>query len=133
MADRTTLEFTTILGINVDIYNDYIPIINVAGATLTDKNRKITPAEFLRLAMSISGMVSLMDAVTLPTTSGSAAFPATGGTGTSGAILKGNAFPVDSPGGYIPGSDEPQFCPEGTLLIALEDNPGTDVTKWRQL
>lgn len=134
MADRAISEFATMLGSHVDLDNDFFPIVDVSEPVATDKNKKISPREFLRLAAKITGMVSIMDDPYDASvgTIGTPLFPSTGGTGAAGAIQKGNAFEV-SVFGYVPGSDESQGVPVGTLLIALEDNPAQDPTKWRIL
>lgn len=133
MADRKISEFVTMLGSEVDLDNDFFPIVDV-NASDPNKNKKISPREFLRLAAKITGIVSIMDDPYDASvgTIGSPLFPSTGGTGAAGAIQKGNAFEV-SVFGYVPGSDESQGVPVGTLLIALDDNPAQDPTKWRIL
>lgn len=60
------------------------------------------------------------------------AFPITGGTGTVGAIQSGNMFPV-TVGGNIDLGSGPEFIPVGSILLALEDLPAQDPTKWRIL
>lgn len=64
-------------------------------------------------------------------------FPLSGGTGDSGEVLRGNIFPVSSPDndGTLDwgDGDGPVLVPNGALLLALDDDPGSDPTKWRQL
>lgn len=53
-------------------------------------------------------------------------FPTIGGTGDFGAVQSGNVFPV-AIGGELDG----EGIPVKSLLVALADAPGQDVTKWR--
>lgn len=53
-------------------------------------------------------------------------FPGTDGSGDGGAIRGGDMWSL-SVGGELDGQD----WPIGTLVTALEDVPGQDVTKWR--
>jgi hypothetical protein len=53
-------------------------------------------------------------------------FPTTGGSGTDGAIQKGNMFNIT-----VAGSPAGELLPVGTLLLALTDAPGQTATNWR--
>lgn len=53
-------------------------------------------------------------------------FPEIGGTGSLGVVMRGNVFPL-SQGGTLDG----EFVPSKSLLVALEDEPEQDATKWR--
>lgn len=55
-------------------------------------------------------------------------FPASGGTGTSGAVLRGNMFTVT-----VAGTINGEFVPIGTVLMALTDSPGQTESNWRRI
>lgn len=52
--------------------------------------------------------------------------PTTGGTGTSGAIARGNQFDVAT-GGTVSG----EAIPTGATIRALVDTPGNTLSNWR--
>lgn len=54
-------------------------------------------------------------------------YPATGGTGTGGTILKGNIFITNGAG-----TEDPFNIP-GSWLIALVDSPGSTSANWHKL
>ncbi len=65
-------------------------------------------------------------------------FPQDGsGTGEAGEVLRGNIYPVYSPGndGELDWGDGsgPVLVPNKSLLMALEDEPGSDPDKWTQI
>lgn len=55
-------------------------------------------------------------------------FPETNGSGAGGIVLAGNAFPVS-----VAGTPDVSYgeVPAGSILLALEDEPEQDATKWR--
>jgi len=55
-------------------------------------------------------------------------FPSTGGSGTAGAILKGDTYPI-SVGGTLGG----QVVAPGDMIIALVDAPGQTSSNWNKL
>lgn len=71
-----------------------------------------------------AGSLALQDAVDISDD----LFPSTGGSGSLGAVKKGNLFPVTT-GGTLDGN----FVPAGSLLLALVDTPGQTATNWRVL
>lgn len=57
-------------------------------------------------------------------------FPIIGGTGTAGAILKGNIFRVTAASTTLLGPDG-GIIPIGTMIMALVDTPGQTVSNWQ--
>ena len=57
-------------------------------------------------------------------------FPTTGGTGTSGAIKKGNSFKVTTASTTLLGPDG-GIIQVGTMIMALVDTPGQTVANWQ--
>ena len=58
-------------------------------------------------------------------------FPATGGSGTGGAVAKWNVFIVGTPGTLKDQFGDNQYVADGSWLIATADAPGQDETKWK--
>lgn len=58
------------------------------------------------------------------------AYPATGGSGTAGAILAGDWWYVSVTGNLDLGSGA-EAVPVKSIILALVDTPGTDPAKWR--
>lgn len=59
------------------------------------------------------------------------AFPTNGGTGDTGAILRGNTFEISAPGNLIDQDGNPQAVVKYATIRALADIPGQDGSKWR--
>jgi hypothetical protein len=58
------------------------------------------------------------------------AYPTTGGSGTGGAILAGDQFPV-SVGGNLDLGTGVEPVPAKSILVALVDTPGSTPANWR--
>lgn len=58
-------------------------------------------------------------------------FPTSGGTGDTGAILKGNTFEISIPGTLVDLDGNPQAVIKGSTIRALSDVPGQTGSKWR--
>lgn len=63
------------------------------------------------------------------------AYPAAGGSGYDGAILRGNTFDANDsgtgPDGALGVTIGGEFYPKGTTFRALIDTPGADAANWR--
>lgn len=59
-------------------------------------------------------------------------FPVTGGTGTAGAILKGNWFRVTVSSTVLLG-DDGGIIPKGAMIMAAIDTPGQTSSNWIQM
>ncbi len=64
-----------------------------------------------------------------PATTGAAAFPSTGGSGSGGAIKAGDRFEANK-AGYIPKASGTQLVAGGDIVIAKVDTPGQTVANW---
>lgn len=58
------------------------------------------------------------------------AIPTIGGTGSGGAILKGNLFHVTTGGSITGWSPDTAFVPAGAIMIAKVDSPGQTESNW---
>lgn len=122
---------TAMLGSQVDLDNDFFPIVDVSEPSDSDKNKRISPREFLRLVAQLTGIVTLIET---PYDASVDALPSGGGTGSGGAILAGNTFVVSTYGDIdFGGSVGVQGVPVGSWLIATVDNPTANGTDWRLL
>lgn len=123
---------TAMLGSEIDLDNDYFPIIDISEPSDSNKNKRISPREFLRLAAQLTGFVTLIET---PYNASGNTLPSTGGTGSGGAILSGNTFVVSVGGVAVNfgGSVGVQSVPVGSWLVATVDNPTANGTDWRLL
>jgi len=58
-------------------------------------------------------------------------FPTSGGTGDTGAILKGNTFEISVAGVLVGQDGNPQAVVVGSTIRSLADAPGQTGSKWR--
>lgn len=76
----------------------------------------------------VAGLLDYRGAFTPAASSGATGYPTTGGSGTSGAILKGDTF-VASTAGFI----LTEAVQTGDWVVAKQDAPGQTVANWDKL
>jgi len=96
-------------------------------ATVGTNNTQIATTAFTKALVdaSVAGLLDYRGGFIPETTSGATGFPTTGGSGTSGAVLKGDAF-IASANGFI----TTEVINSGDMIIASIDSPGQTLSSW---
>lgn len=94
------------------------------GGTITDQTDLVAYVE-AQITAAVAGLMDLRS----PYDASGGAYPSSGGSGTAGAILKGDAYPI-SVAGTLPTG---QVVSVGDLIYALVDSPGNTQANWGRL
>jgi hypothetical protein len=124
MSSKKITQDATLSGESIDQDVDFIPIVDGSVSDVL-KNKKTNLTELFK---------RFQEKDTVPTgvyrdmggyDASSNTYPATGGSGSGGAIEQGNTFEVTV------ASTTPGLFPLGSTLRALVDTPGQTVSNWR--
>jgi len=96
-------------------------------ATIGTNTTQLATTAFVKATIdtNIAGLLDYRGGFTPAASSGAAGFPTTGGSGTAGAILKGDAF-IASANGFV----ATESIQSGDMIISTIDSPGQTITNW---